>query len=129
MLKLIYLNMKKLNKKTINIILIIGVLIGISSLIYYALYHTWLGLIGTGIGLLIIAISNQLKKKEIIEKYKSLDKTHKRINNILKHLLWILLIISILNGIYLILFMGDALGGTFAIMIGVILGYASWRIP
>lgn len=122
--------MKKLNKTTlIKIMLIIGVLIGISSLFYYALYHTWLGLIGVGIGLLIIATGNQLKKKEIIEKYKGLNKTQKRINNILKNFLWILLIINVLSGIYFILFREDALGGTFAIMIGIILGYASWRMP
>lgn len=129
MLELIYMNMKKLNKTLINTILIIGMLIGISSLFYYASNHTWLGLIGIGIGLLIIATCNQLKKKGIIEKYKRLNKTQKKINKILKNFLWILLIINILTGIYLILFKGDALGGTFAIMIGIILGYASWRMP
>lgn len=119
--------MKK--QTTVLIMNIFAMIIAIPSLWHYAFYKSWIGLIGFGIGLALIVISNRLRRKEMIEQYNKMSEKGKKATNIFKIVLWIMLAISTLLTLYLLFIRRDIKGGLLNFEIVALIFFASWKMP
>jgi hypothetical protein len=119
--------MKK--QTTVLIMIIFAMIIAIPSLLHYSFYKSWIGLIGWGIGLALISISVRLRKKEMIEQYKKMSEKGKKVSNIFKIVLWIILGISVLISLFLLFIRGDIKAGLFCFETVALLFFAFWKMP
>ena len=117
-----------MKKSTRITIIIIAMIIAIPSLFNYALHDSWQGVIGFGIGLLILAITNRFDKKEIERKARMMDKTQKRINKFLKGFLYFLIVINFLASIWLF-YKGSTKQGVLLAEITLLIFLSNWRMP
>lgn len=116
-----------MNKKEI-IMGFIGLIIAVFSTFYYIIYDSWLGVIGLAIALGIIAYNNISRRKEILEEYNKMSDRARRINLILKNILWVVIIICTIAAAYIIL-IGRIKAGIFNLILLIFVAASQWRRP
>ncbi|MDO8563659.1 MAG: hypothetical protein Q7R87_01485 [Nanoarchaeota archaeon] len=117
-------------KKTRKIIIsTIAFLIFLPSLFNYAIYDGWLGVIGTGVSFLILTIMNRLNKKEFEINYNKKSESEKKLSDILKIILWVIIVVNFIISLYLIFYIGRIKDGVFIMMMSTFLTISSWRMP
>ena len=117
-----------MKKSTRITMVVIAMLIAIPSLFHYVFYESWLGIIGWGVGLLLLSITNQMNREEFIQKEKGTSLKRKKANNILKNVLWIILGLNMILAGYLFL-KGNIKSAILTLEISSFIIFSFWRMP